>query len=933
MKDFPSTSPGDIQATWAKPADEVIRECNTDPEKGLSAKEVHQRRQQYGPNMLREHKKRSLWLILAEQFQSLIIGLLAAAAAVAFWFGEWIEGWAILVVIIINTLIGFFTELRAIRSMEALFKLGKMRTRVRREGRVEEIDATDLVPGDIVLVEAGDIITADLRITEASRLQADESALTGESLPVAKEKDPVDEDTVLAERRNMLYKGTAVTRGSGEGVVVATGTKTELGTISSLVEEAEEQQTPLEERLDKLGHRLIIVTLIIALFVVISGIVAGKELFLMIETGIALAVAAIPEGLPVVATIALAKGLRIMASRNALVNRLSSVETLGATGIICTDKTGTLTENRMTVTMAVLPGGPIELDADGEGNDLAVTEQNGLGTAGGTGEKPVLEPEPGLTRLLEIGALCNNASLDNRGAPRGDAGSGGGTGDPLEIALLTAGRKAGIEVSDLAERYPEVREEAFDPEVKMMATWNRVEDGESQYRVHVKGAPGAVMEVCDRILEQGSVKPLTPEKKEELKKVNRELAAQGLRMLALAYKGSDETEADPYEHLIYTGLVALLDPPRKDIAPAIERCRKAGIRVIMITGDQSETARYIAGAVGLLGGEEELPEVIHGNDLPSNEELESVPEEKRAVLETSIFARISPGQKLNLIELYQQEGHIVAMTGDGVNDAPALKKADIGIAMGQRGTQVAREAADMVLTDDSFSSIVAAIEQGRIIFGNIRRFIYYLMSCNVSEVLVVGIASLLGTPLPILPLQILFLNLVTDVFPALALGVGEAEDGVMERPPRPPEEPILDDTHWKGIFVYGLIITGSVLSVLYIALWVLELDNRAAVTLSFLTLALTQLWHVFNMRSSSSGILDNTIIRNGWVWGALLLCVLLLLLAVYIPPIAAVLQVQPPGIVGWGIVLGFSLIPLIAGQSWIWLKSKRTSQAAGLGAL
>ncbi|MDZ7691097.1 MAG: HAD-IC family P-type ATPase [Balneolaceae bacterium] len=547
-----------------------------------------------------------------------------------------------------------------------------------------------------------------------------------------------------------------MTRGAGEGVVVATGLNTELGKVSSLVEESEDEQTPLEERLDSLGYRLIFVTLFIALFVAVSGIWAGKDLFLMIETGIALAVAAIPEGLPIVATIALAKGLQVMAAKNVLINRLSSVETLGSTGIICTDKTGTLTENKMSVSLIVLPGSQIEVN--GENGDVPNKKLDPDGNSD-------------LRMLLETGMLCNNASLNH------SEKNGAGSGDPLEVALLSLGRMAGYESSDLMQQYPEEKEEAFDAEVKMMATWNRMEG--QQYRVHVKGAPGAVLEASDSIREDGQVQPLTPEKKREWQKINQELAKDGLRMLAFAYKMTDSTVKEPYNSLVFLGLVALLDPAREDVKPAIALCKKAGIRVVMVTGDQVETARYIARAVGLPDDEEAM--VIHGNELPSKEELENSNMDKKLIVQCSIFARISPKQKLNLIEFYQDSGQIVAMTGDGVNDAPALKKADIGIAMGQRGTQVAREASDMVLTDDAFSSIVAAIEQGRVIFGNIRRFIYYLMSCNVSEVMVVGMASLIGSPLPILPLQILFLNLVTDVFPALALGVGEGEEGAMRR--------------------------------------------------------------------------------------------------------------------------------------------------------
>ena len=868
-----------LQSPWSLEKETVLEKLEADGERGLSESEANRRLQKYGSNLLRRHKKRSFLSILWDQFKSIIIALLVAAALFAFWLGEFIDGMAIVVVILLNTLIGFFTELRAVRSMEALFKLGEVKTRVLRDGSPKEIDAEKLVPGDIVLFEGGDIITADLRIIDSSKLQADESALTGESLPIEKKDETVAEDCVLAERSSMLYKGTAVTRGAGEGVVVATGLETELGHISSLVEEAEEEQTPLQERLDKLGYRLIGVTLLIAAIVIGSGILAGKDLYLMVETGIALAVAAIPEGLPIVATIALAKGVRVMAEKNALVNRLSSVETLGSTGVICTDKTGTLTENRMTVTKLFLPEKGQEVDAKEYQSEI---------------EQGDSESDPDLKLAFEIGVLCNNASLNQD--------KDGGTGDPLEVALLQAAHDAGMDLEEISARYPEEREEAFDPEVKMMATWNRNEDG---LRVNVKGAPGAVLKACNSIMIGGSTKELDDKQRRYWQEVNEELAAKGLRIIGFAVKHVQESDGDPYQDLSWVGLVALSDPPRTDIKPSIEQCYRAGIRVVMVTGDQVATARYIAESIGLKNSEL----VIHGSDLPANGKTE-----KSNWSEASVFARISPQQKLNLIDMYQKEGHIVAMTGDGVNDAPALKKADIGIAMGQRGTQVAREASDMVLTDDAFSTIVTAIEQGRVIFGNIRRFIYYLMSCNVSEVMVVGLASLLGTVLPILPLQILFLNLVTDVFPALALGVGEGEEGIMKRQPRDPKQPVLGRSQWLGIAAYGFLITISVLGALYIALQYLELPAREAVTISFLTLAMAQLWHVFNMIGPNADLFDNSITRNPYIWGALVLCVGLLLLAVYVPAVAAVLEISPPDIYGWSTILGMSVIPLFLGQ-------------------
>ncbi|MGM0545194.1 MAG: cation-translocating P-type ATPase [Bacteroidota bacterium] len=869
----------DTDKPWALDSQQVIDELNVDPSEGLSSGEAQKRKRKYGRNQLRSHKRRNVFAILFDQVKSIIILLLVVAAAFAFWLGEYIDGWAIIAVIVINTLIGFFTELRAVRSMEALFKLGRVSTRARRDGETIQIDAEELVPGDVVIIEGGDVITADLRIIEQSKLQANESALTGESLPISKQDDTVDADAVLADRKNMLYKGTAVTRGSGIGVVVSTGLETELGQISSLVQEADQEQTPLEERLDKLGYKLIVVTLIIAAMVVGSGIWTGKDLYLMVETGIALAVAAIPEGLPIVATLALAKGIRVMARKNALVNQLSSVETLGATGIICTDKTGTLTENKMTVTGFYLSGNKqIALN----GKDVA------------------RDPDRELQLALRIGVLCNNASLQSDG--------NGGTGDPLEVALLEAAEKMDMDIKELLNGHPEKREEAFDPEVKMMATWNETKEG--QYQVNVKGAPGAVFEVCDTVMINGEAQPLSSERLKKWEELNQELGSKGLRMIALAVKEVGSTDGNPYEELTLVGLAALEDPPREDVKPAIERCLKAGIRVVMVTGDQRATAQYIANSVGIAADDQT---VIHGSEL-ADWDFEGDEKRLKKILETSVFARVNPHQKLNLIELYQKNGHIVAMTGDGVNDAPALKKADIGIAMGQRGTQVAQEAAHMVLTDDAFSTIVSAIEQGRIIFNNIRRFIYYLMSCNVSEVMVVALATVIGTTLPILPLQILFLNLVTDVFPALALGMGEGERGIMEQKPRDPEEPILGKAEWKGIVGYSFVITISVLGALFIAFEVLMLPASEAVTISFLTLAFAQLWHVFNMRSSESSIWNNTVTGNPYIWGALLLCTGLLLIAVYVPIVRDVLEVTAPDTAGWLTVLFMSVIPLIIGQ-------------------
>lgn len=873
-----SSTSGDFpHAPWALSPNQVCDKLQVNAALGLPKEEATHRKKKYGFNQLRKHRKKSIWLILYDQFASLIILLLVAAAGLSFIYNEIPEAVAIGVVIFINAGIGFFTELKAVRSMEAIVNLGKVSTRVRRGGSVSKIEAKELVPGDIILFEGGDIVTADMRIIESSKVQVDESALTGESMPVGKTADSIAADAILAERTSMLHKGTAITRGSGTGVVTATGLNTELGAISLMVEEAKQEQTPLEKRLDTLGYRLIGLTLVIAFLVSLIGIAHGKEIYLMVEMGIALAIASIPEGLPVVATLVLAKGVRIMAEKNALINRLSSVETLGATSIIFTDKTGTLTENKMTVTRLLLPQGEISAE-----NFYCANHNTDLGLA------------------LETALLCNNATLENHG-----------TGDPLELALLNAGKKAGVDPAMLRAEYPEIKEEAFDPDVKMMATWNKAGD---IYRISVKGAPGTVLSHCSHVRLNGEPILMDDTQKDKWLATNRKFAAEGFRMLALAYKQQGTLEDNPYKALTFLGLITLQDPPRSDVNFAIRKCKTAGIRIIMLTGDQTETARYIARSVGLI--EHDNAAIIHGRELREKMDLSFPSEENKALFDANIFVRISPQQKLDLIHLYQTKGYIVAMTGDGVNDAPALKKADIGIAMGQRGTQVAREASDMVLMDDSFSTIVTAVKEGRIIFENIRRFIFYLLSCNVSEVLIVAIATVLGTTLPLLPLQILFLNLVTDVFPALALGLSKAVPGIMQQPPREAGEPILTTRHWLHIGGYGLIITAAVLTAFFVALSVLNLDTNAAVTISFLTLAMAQLWHVFNMRSSDSGLINNTVINNTWVWGALSLCVLVILAAVYVPAFATILSIRPPMLSGWCIIVGASLVPLAAGQAW-----------------
>lgn len=856
-----------VEAPWSKSWEDVLAALAVTREQGLADPEAARRRQEVGRNRLREPHRTSAWDVLANQFRSVILLLLALAASVSAALGDWVEAAAIGAVIVINAAIGFATEWQAVQSMEALRRLERRRSRARRGGEVHDIPAEDLVPGDIVLVEGGDVVTADLRLIDASRLQVDESMLTGESLPIGKHPDTLEAGTAVADRRNMLFKGTQVTRGSGEAVVVATGMRTELGTIATLTEEAEQESTPLEKRLERLGRRLIWVTLAIAAAVAVAGVLAGRAWGLMLETSIALAVAAVPEGLPIVATLALARGMLRMARRNAVVQRLAAVETLGATTVVCTDKTGTLTTNELTVSRVWLSEGVVELAGAGESRSLR--------------------------DLLTVGVLCNNAELHEDGTS---------VGDPLEVALLRAGAGAGLQRSRLVEQMPEVREEAFDTDTRMMATIHA--SGGGQY-VAVKGAPEAVIAACVAERHEEGDRHLDAPARDAWHQRVDELASQGIRVLAHADKTADP-ETPPYEGLRLLGLVGFIDPPRPDAAAAIEACQRAGIQVVMVTGDQPLTARSIAQAVHLVSDGDH--EVLTAGDI---ERIRRSPE---ALGRVRVFARVTPKQKLDLVEAFQQNGQVVAMTGDGVNDAPALRKADIGVAMGRRGTQVAREAADMVLEDDAFATIVAAVRQGRVIFDNIRRFVLYLLSCNVSEILLVASASVLSAPLPILPLQILFLNLVTDVFPALALGLGEGGDEVMTRPPRRPTEQIVTRDQWMAIGLWPAIMTVAVLIAFWTALARLGMDESEAVTVSFLTLAFAQLWHVFNMRSRGASLWRNDVVTNPWIWGALLLCTVLLLAAVYVPALADILSVRPPSRAGWALILGLSPLPLLAGQ-------------------
>ncbi len=870
---------------WSRPADEICDELGADAEAGLDADEAGRRRESFGPNRLRRHQTRSAWEVLVDQFKSIIVGLLAVATILALAFGEPVEAAAIGVVIVVNAAIGFVTEYRAVRSMDALRRLGSVEAVVRRGGEIRRIPAEDVVPGDLLVLEGGDVVTADARLVEATNLEVNEASLTGESVPVAKSTEAAPEEAPLAERSSMLHKGTAITSGSGEAVVAGTGMATELGHVSELVESADDDDTtPLQRRLQALGHRLLWLTLGVGVVVAVAGILAGRDVPIVVETAVALAVAAIPEGLPIVATVALARSMRQMAARQAVVERPDAVETLGSVGVILTDKTGTLTENEMVAARFALVDGDVEVTG-------------GHGTEGDferEGEPVSVEDDPVLRQALEVASLCNAVEMDEDAKET--------VGDPMEVALVRAAMKAGMGPATLSERLPLVREVGFDPDEKMMATYHRGDEG---VVVLVKGAPAAVLDACS---SEAGDEPFDDDRRRHWRDENERLASEGLRMLGLAMRQGGDEQEPPYADLTFLGLAGLVDPPREDVRESIQAARDGGVRVVMVTGDQVPTARWVGEALGM-----DIDEVVHGEDLPAAD-AEVSDDERRRLTEATIIARTSPEQKLDVIGLHQDAGDTVAMIGDGVNDAPALEKADIGVAMGRRGTQVAKEAADMVLEDDEFGTIVVAIRHGRVIFHNIRAFVLYLLSCNLSQILSVGVAAVLAVPLPVLPLQILYLNLVTDVFPALALGAGEGDPRLFERGPRPPGEPVMTSVHWALIGVYGAMMAAAVLATLWVATGPLGLATERAVTVTFLTLGFAQLWHVFNMAGPAAHPVRNEVTRNRWVWGAIVLCLVLLVGPLYIPLLADVLEVVVLAPAEWGLVVAGSLAPLLVAQ-------------------
>ena len=901
-RDVPSKDADGLATSGPNPAwhslsiERVTETLGADPERGLTRAEAEARLERDGPNRLRAPEGRSAWSILVAQFRSIITLLLLGAVALALVLGDTFEAYAVLVVIAINVLIGFFTELRAERAMAALAEQAAPAAQVIRDGREQRIPAEQLVVGDLVVLNTGDRVPADGRLTEAARLQVQEASLTGESVPVDKDVDArVEESAPLAERPTMLYLGTNVTDGRGEMIVTGTGMDTEVGKVGALLEEASRQPTPLEERLEQLGRSLIVIVAVLCALIVVAGLLRGNELLYMLEMGISLAIAAVPEGLPAVATMTLAIGVQRMARANALVRRLPAVETLGSTTVVCTDKTGTLTANEMTVRRVVVDGKTYTVTGTGY-------EVEGAFELGGREVDPA--DDAVLRRALRIGALCNDAELGEEG------GRAVVLGDPTEGALTVAAAKAGLERHELEAEAPRVAEVPFDSDAQRMIT---VHDEPGKGRVaYVKGAPAAILNRCTRRLTSSGVEPLSEADKQASLEANRAMADDALRVLAVAYRElPDGAGASEAEHeLVFVGLFGMLDPLRDEVVAAIERCQAAGVRVVMITGDQTRTAEAIAGQLGI----DKAPDgtrlrTVHASELVGLDDAGW----REVARTTAVFARVSPEHKLRIVEALQRDGQVVAMTGDGVNDAPAVRSADIGIAMGLRGTAVAKEAADMILRDDDFGTIVKAIEQGRVIYANITRFIHYLFSCNIAEILTVSAAIVIGWPLPLAPLQILWLNIVTDVFPAMALALEPSRRGVMDRPPRDPNERLLNRRFatligWQGTLLAAVALTAFGIG---LARYGSGDGLHHAVTLSFMTLALAQVFHAFNVRSTTESVFTRDVFRNLWLWAAVVVCLLLQLAAVYVPVLQRALRTVPPSPRDWALIVGLSLLPVV----------------------
>lgn len=836
--------------------DKVLSELNTTHE-GLSSEEAKKRLAEYGENVLQEKKQASAWVLFFNQFKSLLIAILIAAAVISFAIGEAVEAVAILIIVVLAGVIGFFQEFQAGKALEALKKMAAPISTVLRDGKETELEASKLVPGDIVVIATGDQIPADSRVIKSNNLQVNESALTGESLPVHKTDKPVDEeDAPLGDRVNMLFMGTSASYGSGLGVVTATGMKTEFGKIADLLQSSESRKTPLQANLDDLGKKLGIWAIVLAALTSMLGVYRGHEVVEMFVWGVALAVAVIPEALPAVVTITIALGVRRMVKRKALIRKLPAVETLGATNIICSDKTGTLTRDEMTVQKIFANDNVYEVEGDGYDPDGKILSD---------GKEIDISGEKTLEKFFLISALCSDTVLNK------EEGKWGIIGDPTEGALVTLAEKGGTDVSELREKYPREDDIPFTSETKRMTTIHKL-DG--KYIALTKGAPEVILENCEYYLAGEEVKELSEEKRNKILETGYSFGDEALRVLGLSYKeaGDSFNKDDVETGQVFVGLAGMMDPPREEAKEAIKKCFDAGIKPRMITGDHKVTAVAVARELGILTD----GKVVEGRELEkfSDEELDAV------VDEAQVYARISPSHKLKIVDALMKKGHVVTMTGDGVNDAPSLKKADIGVAMGIKGTDVSREASDMILTDDNFASIVAAVEEGRSIFMNIKKYLVYLLSGNLGTVLAMIIALLASLPLPLMAVQVLFINFLMDGLMAIALGLEPSEPGIMQHKPRNVNKSILSGSALYFTLGIGLWIGLADTAVFIYALNIYD-DPAHAVTIFFAALIVTRIVNAGNCRSFDQSAFTLNIAGNKMLLLSAFASLLLTIVVIY----------------------------------------------------
>ena len=896
-------------------AEEIFKQLNTS-ERGLTTAEVEKRLQTYGANELEEEKKKLKWALLARQLKSPLVGVLIAAALISFFVGKYIDMTVIAVVIALNTAIGFFQEYKAESALQALKTMAAPEAEVIRDcpetgGCLEmRVKTREIVPGDIINLDAGDKVPADARIFEAINLEIDESMLTGESTPVKKTVDALKKDLAAADRTNMAFSGTIITRGRGKAVVVSTGMKTEIGKIAKLIKETEKAATPIQKQTGDLGRKLGLFALLASGLILIISLLRGFEFLEAFLFVLAAAVSAIPEGLPVVITITLAIGVHRMAKRNAIIRKLQAVDTLGSATAICTDKTGTLTTNQMTTQQIFVNNKMVKVTGAGYAPEGYFEVNGNLIDAA---------KDESLSFLLKTAALCNDARLRRHkldGKQLWEI-----YGDPTEGALVVAAAKAGFQKDDLEEKHHRVDEIPFDPKERYMATFHKISTEE--LHVYVKGAPETILERCSQILEDGKTKRLTPQKKEEILKVNTQMASEALRVLAIAYEPIEVKELEDVKSgiqrgrakLVFVGLAGMIDPPRPEAKSAVQLCKKAGIKVIMATGDHKLTAEAIAKEIGIM---ENNSRVLTGTDLDgmSDEELDAV------INDAAVFARVSPTHKYRIVESLRRKGHIVAMTGDGVNDAPALKAAEIGVSMGITGTDVTKETADMVLTDDNFASIVNAVEEGRVVFENIRKVVKYLISTNTGEIITIIAALLLlpGVPLIFTPVQILWVNLVTDGLLDKFLAMEPKEKGVMDQPPRKPKEKIINRDIMLNITYVGVFMAIG-------TLWLFTsgYNNgglQRAQTLAFTTIAMFQVFNALNCRSRTTSVFKIGLTTNKYLLAGIAASVSLQVLATLLPPLQTALGTTALSIWDWLLVVLVSSSVFIADEIRKFVRSK-----------